>query len=69
MDKDLKIKQLEDKIDDLEAKLSSIEDGGLFTLYGGHDNIVTKMLMDDLFGNLDRIPMNELEELVNKYKA
>lgn len=66
-----KISEQNDEIEELEGELNDIEedeDSFNFELRKDQNNLRNISCLEELFENLDRIPINELEELVNKYK-
>lgn len=52
--------------DQLQA--NKVGSGQNFRLKAYQDNLRTSMVVESLFDNLDYIPLNELEELIDKYK-
>lgn len=67
--------RLSEKLDEAEKTIESMEEdveeqerSNRFILEGIHDNITTEMVIESLFGNLDFIPIAELESFINKYK-
>jgi chromosome segregation ATPase len=58
-----------EEIDDLEDRVSELESVSVevFSLSGVNDNIVTRSVIENLFNNLDRIPLAKLEKLINQY--
>lgn len=61
-DKDSEIEGLEEIVSDFESE----PDG--YILEDHQNNLRTSTCLEELFENIDRIPIQELEELVNKYK-
>lgn len=39
-----------------------------FTISDHQDNIVTESVLQDLFDNFDDIPLQELQDFINKFK-
>ena len=63
-----KNEDLDEEIECLEKQVEELESDSPFILEGVHDNIVTKLTVENLFENLDHIPVAELESFINKYK-
>lgn len=67
------IENLSSKIEDLEIKVEELEEELKIKVpfnypKGFNANIVVVGVLEDLFENLNRIPVSEIEALVNKYK-
>jgi predicted RNase H-like nuclease (RuvC/YqgF family) len=56
----------QEEINDLEDKIYALQTG--FHLEGVHANNRTQMAMEELFDNLDYIPIAELENFINTHK-
>lgn len=67
------VKKLKSKIEDLEEENEVLEEenNSLDTRFqipdGVNDNIILSGVLEDLFSNLSRIPVAEIESLVKKY--
>jgi len=67
------VKKLKSKIKDLEEENEVLEEenNSLDTRFqipdGVNDNIILSGVLEDLFSNLSRIPVSDLEEFVKKY--
>jgi len=68
-----KIEKLERKVSDLEEETECLEEqleekSGYFEYPQGFDNnIIVVGVLESLFENMDRIPISDLEDFVNKY--
>lgn len=62
-DAEYSVRQLSEEVEGLQE----IVDEGRFTLTKEQNNLRTSSCFEKLFNNLDRIPINELEELTEKY--
>lgn len=72
-EQDVKIKRLEqknellkDENDDLQSAVDQLE-GGSFKLEGHHANLTTQSAIEQLFNNLDRVPIQDLQNFLNQY--
>ncbi|MDB0600299.1 hypothetical protein PL373_13295 [Tenacibaculum maritimum] len=66
--KDQEISDLEDEVEGLEEQVSELQSNEPFIIDGTpYDNLRGKMVFEKLFGNLEHVPINELESLVEKY--
>jgi len=63
-----KLQEADETIECLEEDIEKTEQDSRFILEGIHDNITTSLAMENLFENLDHIPISELESFINKYK-
>lgn len=64
----------EDKLNDLEEYIEGVEEKnkelqGTFEIPQHLDNIVSRGILEQLFENLERIPMDKLELFINKFKG
>lgn len=72
-DAETELKKLESRIEDLEEENVVLEEenNSLDTRFqipsGVNDNIIISGVLEDLFSNLTRIPISEIESLVKKY--
>ena len=57
---------LENEIDDLEEEIEELKKG--FHLEGLHANNRTQTAIEELFNNLDYIPIAEIENFINTHK-
>ena len=60
---DLKYAEIE-----MRNEIAELSGESHFELEGIHDNIVTEMVIESLFENLDHIPVTELESFINQHK-
>jgi predicted RNase H-like nuclease (RuvC/YqgF family) len=65
-DKDDEIDTLEDGLIEKDKEISELSGG--FHLEGLHTNIRTQSAIEELFDNLDYIPIDEIENFVNTHK-
>ena len=68
--KDQEISDLEDEVDGLEEQVSELESNEPFIIDGTpYDNLRGKMVFEKLFNNIDYLPIDELETLVQKHEV
>lgn len=60
------IEELTDEISGLEERIDELQKD--FSLEGIHANLRTQTAIEELFDNLDYIPITELETFVNTHK-
>ena len=65
-DKDNEIDELQDDIFENEKEIDQLKQG--FHLELIHANVRTQSVIEELFDNLDYIPIAELEKFINNYK-
>lgn len=63
-----KIEELEEKNEVLLEEIEELKEESLVLPDGFSKNIISMGTLSDLFENLNRIPISEIESLVNKYK-
>lgn len=69
-DKNEQIKSLKDDISELEETVFEFESMPNFNIRNEtHNNVITITALESLFSNIDCIPILEIENLVEKYKA